>query len=427
MIRKAIIAASLLTAGMTIGWLFKFSTEGWMAYGSPQRELNLAPLGFPQAGQALPAPPQAAPFAGPQILGPQGQPNAGQVNPGQAFPGQPMAGQVFPDGFVPMTSEEAVNVSVYEMANRSVVNISTRSLRPESFFTVAAVEGNGSGSVFDKQGHILTNYHVIEGAKSIDVNLFTGESFQAELVGQDPDNDIAVLQINAPESLLFPLPWGDSNNLRVGQHIIAIGNPFGLERTMSTGIISSLNRQIDSKTKRPIRSIIQIDAALNQGNSGGPLLSSRGEMIGMNTAIATRSGDNAGIGFAIPVNTIRRVVPQLLASGRVLRPTIGIEKVFETGKGLLVVVTTPNGPAEKAGVRSSLERRKTRRGVVVIEQDVFNHSQADMIIGIEDQRVRTADDLLSVIEKKKAGDQVNLTVVREGKQIRVPVILGESE
>ena len=382
MIRKALVAASLLLIGLCLGWAFQ---------------------GFGAGRRAIAEPQQAQPINLPQ-------------------------GMVFPDGFVAMTTEEAINVSVYDRTNRSVVNISTNSLRPESLFMVAEVEGSGSGSVIDQQGHILTNYHVIEGAKQVSVMLYNTDSFPAELVGQDPDNDIAILKINAPDSLLFPVQWGDSSNLRVGQHIIAIGNPFGLERTMSTGIISSLNRQIQSKTKRTIRSIIQIDAALNQGNSGGPLLSSRGELIGMNTAIATRSGDNAGIGFAIPINTIRRVVPQLLATGRVQRPTIGIMQVFETDKGLLVVNLTPNGPAEKAGLKGSkMERRKLRRGVIPIEQEVIDHSQSDLIVGIDGQKVKQSDDLLSVIETKKAGDQVVLKVIRSGQFVQIPVILGSSE
>jgi S1-C subfamily serine protease len=351
-----------------------------------------------------------------------------QIPNGNPAGSGPVQGLLFPDGFIAMTSEEAINVSVYDQANRSVVNIATRSIRPEAFMLASEIEGNGSGSVFDQQGHILTNYHVIEGAKDINVTLFNGDSFPAELVGQDPDNDIAVLKIAAPESVLFPVVWGDSSNLRVGQHIIAIGNPFGLERTMSTGIISSLNRQITSKTRRTIRSIIQIDAALNQGNSGGPLLSSRGELIGMNTAIATRSGDNAGIGFAIPINTIRRVVPQLLATGRAQRPTIGIMQVFETDKGLLVVNLTPNGPAERAGLRGSkLERRKVRRGVLTIEQEVVDHGQSDLIVGIDGQKVTKSDDLLSVIETRKSGDQVVLNVVRDGKVFQLPIILGSSD
>jgi S1-C subfamily serine protease len=228
--------------------------------------------------------------------------------------------------------------------------------------------------------------------------------------------------------MLFPIRWGDSSQLRVGQHIIAIGNPFGFERTMSTGIISSLNRQITSRTRRTIRSVIQIDAALNQGNSGGPLLNSRGELIGMNTAIATRSGDNAGIGFAIPVNTMSRVVPQLIHTGRVARPTIGIMQVFETENGLLIVNMSPSGPAERAGLRgSSVERRKVRSVLGMVEQESVDHSQADLIIAIDQTKVKQADDLLSVIETKKAGDVVRLTIVRSGKSLSIPVTLGSGE
>ncbi len=380
MIRKALVAGGFVLIGFAIGWIFQGRGMS-LLHAKPQRESFLLPPGI-----------------------------------------------VFPDGFVAMTSEEAINVSVYDQTNRSVVNISTKSFRPETLFMESEIEGNGSGSVFDQQGHILTNFHVIDGAKAINVTLFNGDLFPAELVGQDADNDIAVLKITAPESLLFPLTWGDSSNLRVGQHILAIGNPFGLERTMSTGIISRLNHQITSKTKRRMRSIIQIDAALNQGNSGGPLLSSRGELIGMNTAIATRSGDNAGIGFAIPINTIRRVVPQLISTGRVIRPTIGIMQVFETEKGLLVVNMTPNGPAERAGLRGSkLERRKVRRGVLLLEQEVIDHGQSDLIVGIDGQKVKRSDDLLSVIEAKKSGDQVVLTVIRGGQTIQIPVILGSNE
>lgn len=380
MIRKALLAGGFVLIGFAIGWIFQGRSAS-LLHAKPQRESLLLPPGI-----------------------------------------------VFPDGFVAMTSEEAINVSVYDQTNRSVVNISTKSFRPEALFMESEIEGNGSGSVFDQQGHILTNFHVVDGAKAVNVTLYNGDLFPAELVGQDADNDIAVLKITAPESLLFPLTWGDSSNLRVGQHIIAIGNPFGLERTMSTGIISRLNHQITSKTKRRMRSIIQIDAALNQGNSGGPLLSSRGELIGMNTAIATRSGDNAGIGFAIPINTIRRVVPQLISTGRVIRPTIGIMQVFETEKGLLVVNMTPNGPAERAGLRGSkLERRKVRRGVLVLEQEVIDHGQSDLIVGIDGQKVKRSDDLLSVIETKNSGDQVVLSVIRGGQLIQITVILGSSE
>lgn len=417
MIRKALVAASLLLIGLCVGWSFQGFGIGKPAVAEPQRD------GF-QPGEPIPNNPGFKP--GQQMAGVQ---QAQPFNlPGAPGPTPIPQGLYFPDGSVAMTSEEAVNVSVYDRTNRSVVNISTNSIRLESIFSVTEVEGSGSGSVIDQQGHILTNYHVIEGAKQISVMLFNTDSFPAELVGQDPDNDIAILKINAPEALLFPVNWGDSSNLRVGQHIIAIGNPFGLERTMSTGIISSLNRQIKTKTKRVIRSIIQIDAALNQGNSGGPLLNSRGELIGMNTAIATRSGDNAGIGFAIPINTIRRVVPQLIATGRVQRPTIGIMQVFETEKGLLVVNLTPNGPAEKAGLKGSkLERKKVRRGVLVFEHEAIDHSQSDLIVGIDGHKVKQSDDLLSVIETKSSGDQVVLNVIRNGQSIQLPIVLGSSE
>jgi S1-C subfamily serine protease len=402
MIRKALLSASLLVVGLSLGWL----CQG---------------LSLTRAANAKQQPSNSA-FT--------------NVSPQNAVaPTQPI---VFADGFIPMTSEEAVNVSVYEKTNRSVVNISTNSVRPESMFLMSEVEGSGSGSVIDKLGHILTNNHVIDGAKQITVMLYNTESFPAELVGQDRDNDIAVLKIIAPENLLFPVPWGESSSLRVGQHIIAIGNPFGLERTMSTGIISSLNRELpvkeDSNRRDPnkrshvIRSIIQIDAALNQGNSGGPLLNSRGELIGMNTAIATRSGDNAGIGFAIPINSIRRVVPQLIAHGKIQRPTIGIMQVFETDRGLLVVNLTPNGPAEKAGLRGSrIERKKVRRGVLTFEHEGIDHSQSDLIVGIDGQRIKNSDDLLSAIEARKAGDQITLYVTRDGQTVQLPVTLGASE
>ncbi|MFM9062307.1 MAG: S1C family serine protease [Pirellula sp.] len=398
MLRRSIALASVLATGILIVWGFHSRFDNPSAHASPQ-----APLFTP-----------AAPVPQGQYANPQPPPDP--------------AGIQLADGFVASSTEEAIHVNLYEAVNRGVVNISTRTIRPEAFLLVAEIEGNGSGSVIDRQGHILTNFHVIEGARNINVTLFNGESFPAELVGQDPDNDIAVLRISAPAELLFPIRWGDSSQLRVGQHIVAIGNPFGFERTMSTGIISSLNRQITSRTRRTIRSVIQIDAALNQGNSGGPLLNSRGELIGMNTAIATRSGDNAGIGFAIPVNTMSRVVPQLISTGRVARPTIGILQVFETENGLLVVNMTPNGPAEKAGLRgSSIQRRKVRSVLGAIEQETVDHSQADLIIAIDDTKVKQADDLLSVIETKRAGEVVRLTIVRSGKALSVPVTLGSGE
>ena len=420
MLRKAIVAASLLLIGICLGRAFQGWGIGPLANAEPQREGGTFSPQVPSNSGGNPGfQATGGPAAGVQ-----------QVQP-MNFSGANMAPQGLPssDGFVAMSTEEAVNVSVYERTNRSVVNIKTQSIRPESLFVLSHVAGSGSGSVIDQQGHILTNHHVIDGAKQITVMLYNADAFPAELVGQDPANDIAILKINAPDSFLFPIQWGDSSNLKVGQHIIAIGNPFGFERTMTTGIISSLNRQIESKVRdRPIKSLIQIDAALNQGNSGGPLMNSRGELIGMNTAIATRSGDNSGIGFAIPINTIRRVVPQLLATGRVQRPTIGIMQVVENEKGLLVVNLTPNGPAERAGLRGlKVERKKVRRGPLTIEQSVVDPSQADLIIGIDEKPVKNSDDLLGVIEAKKSGDQVVLRVVRQGQIVQVPVVLGSED
>jgi S1-C subfamily serine protease len=400
MTRKSIAGFGLIFLGMVLGTLLPYALRLEQAKGAPQITLS----------------------------DPANTTNLVSNNPihgvGQAPQGQvasPFAGFLMQNGFVAMSPEEALHISIYETANRGVVNISTSAVRPETLLLATEIEGNGSGIVLDQQGHVLTNYHVISDSQKISVTLFNGEVYPATLVGQDPHNDVAVIQVSAPETSLFPIPMGDSSNLKVGQHIVAIGNPFGLERTMTTGIISSLNRQITSKTGRKIHSIVQIDAALNQGNSGGPLLNSRGELIGMNTAIATRSGDNAGIGFAIPINTIKRVVTQLLTTGRVVRPTIGILQVFEIDRGLLVVNVTPNGPAEKAGIKGSkMGRRRTRLGLTM---EFADHSQADIIVGIDEKQVKSADDLLSVIESKRPGDQVLLTVIRGGRLQQVPVAL----
>jgi S1-C subfamily serine protease len=264
------------------------------------------------------------------------------------------------------TPEERVNIGVYEAVNRGVVNITTRSGRGDSIFSFESVsEGAGSGSVLDKEGRILTNYHVVAGAAEIAVTLYNGESYEGSVVGQDPINDIAVLRISAPAELLFPMIPGDSSRLKVGQRIFAIGNPFGLERTLTTGIVSSLNRSIPGRSGRSMKQIIQIDAALNQGNSGGPLLDSRGRLVGMNTAIASRTGENTGVGFAIPVNTILRVTPELIEHGRVARADLGVARVYETDEGLKIAQLTPGGPAERAGLRGIL-RDGERQDVSVV-------------------------------------------------------------
>lgn len=339
----------------------------------------------------------------------------------QAMADLPATGQALVAG--KYSFEEQQNIAVYDNCNRGVVNISTKSL-VNNFLSVTVGEGSGSGSVIDKEGLILTNFHVVEDAREIVVTLFNNESFPAKVVGLDPDNDIAVLRIKAPSGSLFPIPWGDNTQLRVGQRILAIGNPFGLERTLSDGIVSSLNRQLQSRNRRTMTSIIQIDAALNQGNSGGPLLNTQGELVGMNTAIATSTGDNAGIGFAVPVSTIRRVVPQLLANGRVTRPTIGIERVYETRDGRLVVVqVTPNGPADQAGIRGF--RRVIRQGNYTFETS--DPRNADIILEVDSTPVSTADDLLTIIERKKPGESVELLILRRNESQKVNVVLGNAQ
>ncbi|MGO8690548.1 MAG: S1C family serine protease [Thermoguttaceae bacterium] len=328
------------------------------------------------------------------------------------------------------TPEERVNIAVYENVNRSVVNITTKGYQGDQFLLLEIPsEGEGSGVVLDRQGHILTNYHVIDGAQQIEVTLFDGKNYPAELVGKDSSTDVAVLKINPPAGVLFPVVFGVSTELRVGQRVFAIGNPFGLERTMTTGIISSLNRSLPSRRNgRSIKSIIQIDAAINPGNSGGPLLDSHSRLIGMNTAIASRTGENVGVGFAIPVGTIARVVPQLIAHGRVRRPDVGITRVYRTDQGLLIAALVPGGPAERAGLQGfKIVRQERRQGPVVYEFQTVDRAAADLIKAVDGKPVHNGDDFLDIIESKQPGDQVTLTVVRRGQRREVPVRLGTGE
>jgi S1-C subfamily serine protease len=321
----------------------------------------------------------------------------------------------------PLTPDEAVNVAVYDHCNRGVVNISTVTVVEGGlFFGAMPADGNGSGSVLDKQGHILTNFHVVDGARQIQVMLFNEKSFEAETIGADPINDIAILKINAPAEDLFPMELGDSDSLKVGMRVFALGNPFGLFRTMSEGIISSLNRSLAVQANWEIKSIIQIDASINPGNSGGPLLDSRGRLIGMNTAIASKVQQSAGIGFAIPINLIKRVVPELIAHGRVIRGDIGITHVSVTEEGLRIAQLTPNGPAERAGLQGP---KITRRRIGPILQTYKDRQAADVITAIDGQRVTSAAEFLSVIETKKPGEVVELTILRENRSMKVKVKL----
>jgi S1-C subfamily serine protease len=354
---------------------------------------------------------------GPSLLGtPTAAQEASSWSP-QAGPGAPQ-----PES---LTAEERVNVFVYQQVNRGVVNINTKGVSG-NFFVSFESQGEGSGSVIDREGHILTNCHVVEAAKKIDVTLFDGNTYPAQLVGGDPDTDVAVLKIDAPADKLFPVTFGSSSNLLVGQRVFAIGNPFGLERTLSTGVVSSLDRSLmNRRGTRLMKSIIQIDAAINPGSSGGPLLDTHARMIGMNTAIASKSGESAGVGFAIPVNTIARVVPQLIQSGRVQRPDAGIAKVYQTERGLLIASMIPNGPAQRAGLQGPrVEEREQRQGPFVTKVRNVNWAAADMIVAIDGQPIKTAEDFLNAVESKQSGQRIVITVVRGGQRLDVPLTLG---
>ncbi len=329
-----------------------------------------------------------------------------------------------------LTPEEQVNVFVYQQANRSVVNINTKGLAGDRFLMFEIVsEGEGSGMVIDREGHLLTNFHVVDGAREIRVTLFDGKTYEAKLVGGDPDTDVAVLKIEAPVESLYPVVFGNSTNLLVGQRVFAIGNPFGLERTLSTGIISSLDRSLPGRRgRRSLKSIIQIDASINPGNSGGPLLDSHARMIGMNTAIASKSGESVGVGFAIPVTTITRIVPQLIQNGHVRRPETGIARVYQTERGLLIATLVPGGPAERAGLQGPKIRKEQRRqGPFVYEYQTVDRAAADMIVAVDGRPIKTADDFLGAVEAKQPGETVIITVIRNGQPKQIPLRLEAQE
>ncbi len=323
---------------------------------------------------------------------------------------------------------EAAFIAVYERVSPSVVHITTRATAFDLFRGPIYQEGTGSGFVWDAEGHIVTNNHVVEGADQIEVVLADGTAAPAVLVGADAYNDLAVLRIRVPRDKLQPVTLGDSASLRVGQWVIAIGNPFGLDRTMTVGIISALGRTLEL-SDRPLGEVIQTDAAINPGNSGGPLLDLDGRVIGINTAIRSPSGGSVGIGFAIPVNTIRRVVPELIARGRYPHPWLGasffeITPAFAQAfrlpvdHGLLTIRVVPGGPADRAGLRGATQRVSTRFG------DVF--LGGDIITAIDDRPLRRVDDLVIYLENhKRVGDPVTLSILRDGRPQTLTVTLGE--
>ena len=324
-----------------------------------------------------------------------------------------------------LLEDEKNNIKVYENNNKAVVNITTRGVQVDEFFLLTVpTAGSGSGFIFDKKGHIVTNYHVVENAKEFVVTLYDGQQYSATLVGIDPNNDLAVLKILIPQDKLFPPKLGSSQGLNVGQKVLAIGNPFGLERTLTTGVISSLGRSLRTESGRLIKGIIQTDAAINPGNSGGPLLNSAGLIIGVNTAIISKVGQSSGVGFAIPINIVKRVVNDLIAYGYVVRPNIGILQVYETPQGLLIGQLESNGPAQNAGLKGP-KIIVQRSGPV--EYRAIDRSQADLIVQVDDKEVQSLDELLEYIESKKPGMIVNLKLIRKGARLTIPVTLGKTQ
>ena len=374
---------------------------------------------------ALPSP-DALPPRSPQAAPPANRPGSTDDRPAPGVP-QTRLGDVLGSAIdlspAPLTADERIANAVYERCNGSVVNIAITSVRPGNRFTPPQAESgdSGSGIVLDREGHILTNNHVIETAQRIDVTLAGGRSFPGRLVGTDPLNDIAVLKIEADPSLLQPVRLVDSDSVVVGQRVFAIGNPFGLKRTLSTGIVASMDRALEVSGDWVISEVIQIDASINPGSSGGPLLDARGRLIGMNTAIAAETRQSAGIGFAIPTRLIVRTVPELIEHGRVVRGVIGIAQVAESPQGLRIHRLTPGGPAEEAGLRGPLVRVQRDGPYQRIQIDRF---AADVIVAVDGQPIESTADFNGLLDGRKPGEVVEVTVLREGELERVRVTLG---
>ena len=320
-------------------------------------------------------------------------------------------------------SDELNNIEVFKRASPAAVYITNIQLRrdPFSLDVMAIPRGTGTGIVWSKEGYIVTNYHVIEGANRVAVGLYDQSTYEAKLVGVAPDKDIAVLRIDAPPDKLKPLPLGNADQLEVGRKVLAIGNPFGLDSTLTTGVVSALGREISAPNGRRIRGMIQTDAAINPGNSGGPLLDSAGRLIGINSAIIGPSGANAGIGFAVPVNIIRKVVPDLIKYGRQIRPVLDISTVDDAItqrlglQGAIVADVAREGPAGAAGMQGV--RRAADGGVIL----------GDIIVAVNQMPVHDNDDLLNALEQFKPGDTVTVTTRRDNKERHYQVQLGAPE
>jgi S1-C subfamily serine protease len=323
-----------------------------------------------------------------------------------------------------VATEEQNNIEVYRTLSPGVVFIHSTSYARDFLGFVEPQEGSGSGSIIDAQGNILTNYHVIEGAQKLSVSLGGQKAYAARIIGGDPDTDLAVIRlIEKPAGPLTVIPLGDSDKLVVGQKVLAIGNPFGLDRTLTTGVISGLQRPIRARNNRLIEGAIQTDASINPGNSGGPLLDSHGRMIGINSQILSPSGTSAGVGFAVPVSIAKRVIPQILQTGQVRRPKLGIstrdvatirnQVDLPVSEGVLIVQVARGSSAAAAGLRGL---QPTEDGEVEL---------GDIIVGIENDKIANNDDIFRVLDKHKVGDVVNVQIWRDGRRMSLPVRLLE--
>jgi S1-C subfamily serine protease len=322
--------------------------------------------------------------------------------------------------------EEQNNINVYRRNISGVVNVTSKVQAFDFFYGLYSQEGQGSGFIIDKEGHILTNYHVIANAHDVWVTLHDRKKYQAVVVGTDRAHDLAVVQIKAPN--LQPMTLGNSTNLQVGQKVYAIGNPFGLAGTLTRGIVSSI-RQVQEPDGIVIEEAIQTDAAINPGNSGGPLLNWHGEVIGINTMIASQVGQSAGIGFAIPINTAKAVLNDLVTLGRVRRPVLGVRTIpidpevaselgFGADYGLLIIQAIPGGAAERAGLRGGTERAYLGNFPIMIG--------GDLIVAIDGEKIESQQDLDRVMNKHRAGDSVKVVVYRGKRKLEVDVMLSEA-
>ncbi len=320
-----------------------------------------------------------------------------------------------------LAEDEKSTIALFKENSPSVVNITTlraaRDFRTLNVMEVPA--GTGTGFVWDDAGHIVTNFHVVQGANGARVTMWDHSIYDAELIGVAPNYDLALLRINTEKSRLRPIPIGESANLQVGQKVFAIGNPFGLDQSLTTGVVSALGRTINAVTGRPIEDVIQTDAAVNPGNSGGPLIDSAGRLIGVNTAIYSPSGASAGIGFAVPVDTINRIIPQLLAKGKIVRPYLGVStndafshRVTQRMgiPGLLVLSVDPGSPADRAGVKKT----EAAPGSII---------PGDIIQAVDGKTIQSADGLFALLERRKAGDEITLKLFRDKKTRDVKIKL----